>query len=117
VKAQRVRTWYRDQVRALFADIDVLLAAATPCAAPQIGAEWLELAGQRLPLRASLGLLTQPLSCIGLPVLAAPITAEQGLPLGVQIIAAPWREDLCFRVAAALAAAGVAQATLPALHA
>ena len=44
--------------------------------------------------------------------------AEAGaLPIGVQVIAAPWREDLCFRVAAALAAAGAATSPLPAVHA
>ena len=36
-----------------------------------------------------------------------------GLPIGVQIIAAPWREDLCVRVAAALERAGVAASPRP----
>jgi amidase/aspartyl-tRNA(Asn)/glutamyl-tRNA(Gln) amidotransferase subunit A len=31
------------------------------------------------------------------------------------VIAAPWREDLCLRIAAALEAAGVAQAPIAAL--
>ena len=119
LQAQRVRAWYRDQMRRLFADIDVLIAAATPCPATPVGAEWLDLPGQRLPLRPSLGLLAQPISCLGLPVVVAPIPGEGGgaLPMGVQIIAAPWREDLCFRVAAALAARGAAAAPLPAIHA
>jgi 1-carboxybiuret hydrolase len=117
VKAQRVRAWYREQAHALFADVDVLIAAATPCPATPIGSDWLDLAGQRLPLRASLGLLTQPISCIGLPVLVAPVARADALPMGVQIIAAPWREDLCFRVAATLAALGAAAAPLPAIHA
>ena len=117
VQAQRVRSWYRDGVRELFRDVDVLIAAATPCPATPIGTEWLEVAGQRLPLRPSLGLLTQPISCIGLPVLVAPILRAGQLPIGVQIIAAPWREDLCFRVAATLAATGAATAPLPRIHA
>jgi AtzE family amidohydrolase len=116
-KAQRVRSWYRAGALAAFADCDVLLAAATPCPAQPAGTEWLDLAGRRVPLRASLGLLTQPLSCIGLPVLAAPMPRHDGMPVGVQIIAAPWREDLCFRVAATLAACGAAYAPLPPLHA
>jgi amidase/aspartyl-tRNA(Asn)/glutamyl-tRNA(Gln) amidotransferase subunit A len=117
VQAQRVRAWYRARVHALLRDVDVLITAATPCAATPIGTEWVDLGGQRLPLRASLGMLTQPISCIGLPVLAAPIPAPGEMPIGVQIIAAPWREDLCFRVAAALAASGVAAAPLPPIHA
>jgi Asp-tRNA(Asn)/Glu-tRNA(Gln) amidotransferase A subunit family amidase len=97
-------------VAARFADVDVLIAPATPCAAPTIGTEWLEIAGQRLPARASMGLLTQPVSCIGLPVCTVPVwgahPAAPHLPIGVQLIAAPWREDRVLRVAAALEAAG-----------
>jgi Asp-tRNA(Asn)/Glu-tRNA(Gln) amidotransferase A subunit family amidase len=116
VQAQRVRRWYARQVAASFADVDVLIAPATPCAAPVIGTEWLEINGQRLPARASLGLLTQPVSCIGLPVCAVPVWgAHARLPVGVQLIAAPWREDRVLAVAAALEAAGVVQAPVAAL--
>jgi amidase/aspartyl-tRNA(Asn)/glutamyl-tRNA(Gln) amidotransferase subunit A len=117
LKAQRVRAWYRERMRAAFAQADVLIAAATPCSATPIGERWLDLPGKRLSLRPSLGLLTQPISCIGLPVIAAPVATHGSLPIAVQIIAPPWREDLCFRVAAALAARGVARAPPPAIHA
>lgn len=63
-----------------------------------------------------MGVLTQPISCIGLPVCAVPVWgAHASLPIGVQVIAAPWREDLVLRVAAALEAAGVAQSPVAAL--
>jgi amidase/aspartyl-tRNA(Asn)/glutamyl-tRNA(Gln) amidotransferase subunit A len=110
-RAQRVRRLYAEQVARVFERFDVLLAAATPCAATPIGTEWFEINGQRLPLRLSMGLLTQPISCIGLPVCAVPVWgAHPVLPIGVQVIAAPWREDLVLRVAAVLESAGVAQA-------
>ena len=110
-RAQRVRRLYAEQVAQLFARFDILLAAATPCAATPIGAEWFELNGQRLPVRPNMGVLTQPISCIGLPVCAVPVWgAHASLPIGVQVIGAPWREDLVLRVAAALEAAGVVQA-------
>jgi 1-carboxybiuret hydrolase len=77
------------------------------------------VAGQRLPARPSMGLLTQPVSCIGLPVVSVPVwgmdPAAPQLPIGVQVIAAPWREDLCLRVAHALEAAGVVRAPMAAL--
>ncbi|MEO7886177.1 MAG: AtzE family amidohydrolase [Polaromonas sp.] len=114
-RAQRVRRLYAKAVAGLFEHFDVLLAAATPCAATPLGAEWLELNGKRLPLRPSMGLLTQPLSCIGLPVCAVPVWPDQGLPIGVQVIAAPWREDHALRVAAVLEAAGIARAPLASL--
>ena len=116
VQAQRLRRWFAQEVAKSFRDVDLFLAPATPCVAPPIGTEWLEIAGQRLPARASLGLLTQPVSCIGLPVATVPVwgcdPAQPHLPIGVQLIAAPWREDHCLRAARALEAAGVAQAPL-----
>jgi len=116
-QAQRVRRWFARQVAASFADFDVVIAPATPCVAPGIGTEWLELAGQRLPARASLGLLTQPISCIGLPVCTVPVWgAHPSLPIGVQLIAAPWREDLVLDMAAALEAAGIVSAPVAALE-
>jgi 1-carboxybiuret hydrolase len=115
-QAQRVRHWFARQVAQGFAQVDVLLAPATPCTAPVIGTEWLEINGNRMPARASMGLLTQPVSCIGLPVATVPLwgldAAAPHLPIGVQVIAAPWREDLCLRVAHALQTAGVASAPI-----
>jgi Asp-tRNA(Asn)/Glu-tRNA(Gln) amidotransferase A subunit family amidase len=116
VQAQRVRRWFARQVAACFADVDLLLAPATPCVAPPIGTEWLQLGDRRLPARPSLGLLTQPVSCIGLPVCTVPVWgAHAKLPIGVQLIAAPWREDRVLAAAAALEAQGVARAPVAAL--
>jgi amidase/aspartyl-tRNA(Asn)/glutamyl-tRNA(Gln) amidotransferase subunit A len=109
-RAQRFRRVYRDKVNDLFRHWDVLIAPATPLAAPAIGTEWIDIHGQRFPCRPSIGLLTQPISFSGCPVVTAPLwpTGTGGLPLGVQIIAAPWREDLAFRAAQVLAQSGVA---------
>ncbi|MDP2032147.1 MAG: AtzE family amidohydrolase [Polaromonas sp.] len=109
LRAQRFRRVYRDKVNALFQDWDVLLTPATPVSATTIGTEWLDINGVRQPCRAAMGLLTQPISFAGCPVLTAPMwPAASAMPLGVQIIAAPWREDLAFRAAQVLAGAGVA---------
>jgi aspartyl-tRNA(Asn)/glutamyl-tRNA(Gln) amidotransferase subunit A len=71
------------------------------------------LDGVELPVRANIGLLTQPISFIGLPVVAVPVPLDP-LPIGVQIIAAPWREDIALRVAQALESSGVVAAQRPA---
>lgn len=105
--AQRLRARCRAATLALFDDIDVLLTPATPCAAPPLGTETLRVAGQDMPARATLGLCTQPFSFIGLPAMVVPV-ARDGLPLGVRLVTAPWREDKLFRAAAAIEAAGVA---------
>ena len=110
-QAQRVRRWFAQRAAELLAEVDVLIAPATPVVAPPIGSEWLDLNGVRLAMRPSLGVLTQPISCIGLPVCTVPLWGcHASLPIGVQIIAAPWREDLCLRVAHVLEQAGIAQA-------
>jgi Asp-tRNA(Asn)/Glu-tRNA(Gln) amidotransferase A subunit family amidase len=92
----------------LFADVDVLLAPATPCGATLVGQESMTIGGADMPVRANMGILTQPISFIGLPVVAAPVPQPGRMPVGVQIIAAPWREDHCLRVAATLEAQGIA---------
>ena len=49
--------------------------------------------------------------------MAAPVWTEgEKLPIGVQIIAAPWREDLALRVAWALERDGVVRAPVAKLH-
>lgn len=119
-QAHRVRHWAAQQAAQCFVQADLLLAPCTPCVAPPLGTEWLQIGGRTLPARPSLGLLTQPVSCIGLPVAAVPVWGcdpeALHLPIGVQVIAAPWREDLCLRAAAALAEAGLARAPVAALH-
>src|SRR5436190_3879444 len=113
VKAQKFRRWYREQVLALFEDVDAILAPATPSAAPRIGQQTMLLDGQEVPLRPNIGIFTQPISFIGLPVVAVPVPLAP-LPVGVQIIAAPWREDIALRIAHALEKSKAVEAPRPA---
>ncbi|MEH2166229.1 MAG: AtzE family amidohydrolase [Nostoc sp.] len=110
LQAQRFRRWYRDRVREVFQNVDVILAPTTPISAPLIGQQTMILDGEEILVRPHLGLFTQPLSFIGLPVLSIPIQRPNALPLGVQLIAAPYNEALILRVAAALEAKGVVSA-------
>ena len=112
VKAHKFRRWYRQEMLKLFADVDAILAPATPCAAPLIGQQTFIFGDQELPVRANLGIYTQPISFVGLPVVAAPIPLSP-LPIAVQIIAAPWREEIALRVAHTLEAGGIAAAARP----
>src|SRR4029079_2745814 len=90
-QAQKFRRWYRERVLELFKDVDVILAPATPCTAPRIGQQTFVLDGVEMALRPTIGIYPQPISFIGLPVVAAPIPLTP-LPLAIQIIAAAWRE-------------------------
>lgn len=111
-RAQKFRRWYRARVLELFQSVDVILAPATPCPAPKIGQANFALDGVEMPVRPNIGLHTQPISFIGLPVVAVPVPLEP-MPIGVQIIAAPWREDIALRVAWTLEQMGVVSAPPP----
>jgi 1-carboxybiuret hydrolase len=111
-KAQKFRRWYQREVLKLFSEVDAILAPATPCPAPLIGQQIFKLGDSELPVRANLGIYTQPISFIGLPVVVAPVPLSP-LPIGVQIICAPWREDVALRIAHALEQQGVAAAQRP----
>lgn len=112
-KAQKFRGWYRARAAELFRDVDVLLAPATPCRAPRIGQKTFMLDGKETLMRPNIGIFTQPISFIGLPVCAVPVwTDGETLPIGVQVIAPPWREDLALRVARALEREGVVRAPI-----
>ncbi len=111
-RAQKFRRWYRAKLMEIFKSVDVLIAPATPCVAPKLGQVNFTLDGVELPVRANIGIHTQPISFIGLPVVAVPVPLEP-MPIGVQLIAPPWREDIALRVAYALERMGAVAAPAP----
>jgi aspartyl-tRNA(Asn)/glutamyl-tRNA(Gln) amidotransferase subunit A len=114
-KAQKLRRAFRDKVLPLFKDVDAILAPAVPIRAPRLGQKTAKLGGIDLPVRPHLGIYTQPISFIGLPVVTVPVRLKPSpLPMGVQIIAAPWREDICLRIAHQLETAGIVSAPVAA---
>ena len=107
VQAQRFRQQFQQQVLPMFEHWDILIAPSTPCPATLIGQEFIDINGVSLPTRASMGMLSQPISFLGTPVVSVPLTTANGLPIGLQLIAPPWREDLCLRAAWALEQQGI----------
>lgn len=116
IQAQRFRTWYRDRLRELFDKVDIIIAPTTPYPATAIGQKTMTISGQEVLLRPNLGLYTQPLSFVGLPVLSVPIQRTNALPVGVQLIAAPDNEALILRVAAVLESQGIITAPIANYH-
>jgi Asp-tRNA(Asn)/Glu-tRNA(Gln) amidotransferase A subunit family amidase len=112
--AQRFRRWYRDRVRELFAEVDVILAPTVPFVAPLIGQREAVVGQTTVKTQPYLGVFTQPLSFIGLPVVSVPVRSRGGLPLGVQVVAAPNGEAQALRVAALLEDSGFAMEPPPA---
>ena len=112
IRAQKFRRWYRAEVLKLFETVDAILAPATPCTAPAIGQKTFVLDGVEMLVRPNIGIYTQPISFIGLPVAAVPVPLNP-MPIAVQVIAPPWREDIALRIAYALEQAGVCVAPRP----
>jgi aspartyl-tRNA(Asn)/glutamyl-tRNA(Gln) amidotransferase subunit A len=108
LRAQRFRAWFRARVADVFGQADVLLAPTTPWTAPAIGASWTtRIDGVEVPTRGHLGIFTQPLSFVGLPVISVPVVTPGSLPVGVQLVGAPFTEAALFRVAARLEVEGL----------
>lgn len=116
-QAQRFRSVFRETMRNVFESVDVILAPTTPCPAIRIGQATITLDGEEVASRPNIGVFTQPLSFAGLPIVAAPVFQAGNLPVGIQIIAAPYNESAALRVAWQLEQLGIAQAPLAALEA
>jgi aspartyl-tRNA(Asn)/glutamyl-tRNA(Gln) amidotransferase subunit A len=112
-RASEFRSWFLRRALALFADYDVLICPAVPCIAPTIADPMMQVGGKSVPARAHLGILTQPLSFIGLPVIAAPLLRPGKLPLGVQIVGAPGSENRLFEFAETLEGMGLIGTSSP----
>ncbi len=112
-RARQIRQSFRDRLRAVFERFDILIAPVAPCSAPRLDQTTFDLGGWTLLLRPNIGLYTQPLSFIGLPIVTVPVDGAGGMPTGVQIVAAPWREDIALRIAAKLERDGVVGSPAP----
>lgn len=107
--ARRFRRWYRKALLSLFDSVDAIIAPATPCPAFALGTETLNCDGVSVPARPNAGMFTQPVSFGDVPVVAVPMAGEGPLPVAIQVIAAPWCEHICLRVAAELERSGAAR--------
>lgn len=106
-EARRFRVWFRAEVAKIFRRYDVLIAPTVGDVAPLIDHPTMEFEGALVPARSHLGIFTQPLSFIGLPVIAAPLSRPDRLPLGIQLVGPPGGEARLFSVAEQLRAAGL----------
>jgi aspartyl-tRNA(Asn)/glutamyl-tRNA(Gln) amidotransferase subunit A len=111
--AERFRAWFADQATSVFQQVDVLIAPAVSDVAPRIDDAMVTVAGERVPARANLGIMTQPISFIGLPVITVPLKRPGKLPLGLQLIATQGGEPALFALAEELEAAGLTGCSAP----
>ena len=95
LQAQRLRTLLRQEFLRAFEQVDVLLTPTTPTTAFRLGENTQD------PLAMYMAdALTIPANLAGLPAISVPGRPVGGLPVGLQLIAPPLREDLMFAAAA-----------------
>lgn len=105
--AQRLRRRLAENLAALHAGHQILIAPATPCPAFPLGTVDWDVDGVMLPIRLAIGMFTQPLTPAGLPIAVVARRGRiSGLPVGVQIIGRPWHEAEVLAAARRLEAAG-----------
>lgn len=91
----------RQEIVSVFGDVDVLVTPTTPTAAPSLAYMEGDIAQLR-PREVLLLRNTRPFNVWGVPAISIPCGfTRSGLPIGLQIAAAPWREDLVLQLAAA----------------
>jgi aspartyl-tRNA(Asn)/glutamyl-tRNA(Gln) amidotransferase subunit A len=95
LKAQKVRTLIKSDFDQAFEKVDVVVAPTSPTPAFKVGERTAD------PLQMYLSdVLTTPASHAGLPGISLPCGLTQsGLPIGLQILAAPFQEENILRVA------------------
>lgn len=94
-EARHAQAIYRHRLNTLFHSHELLLLPTVPMAAPSLNdPAALDSA------RASLSYYTAPFNMTGLPAISVPCGfTSDNLPIGLQIVGAPWREDMILRAA------------------
>jgi len=103
VNAQRQRKLFLGQFHALFRGIDCLFTPTTPITAPRIGQTEIVLDGTPFDTRMLTTRFVRGFNVLGFPALSIPCGASrEGLPIGLQIIARPFEENLLLALGEAL---------------
>ena len=105
-KAMKAQRLIQEEYARILQSVDILVTPTTPICAPRIDAAYVEHCGETHRVRGpGSGLVsrnTSPFNATGHPAITLPCGLNRdGLPIGLQFIAAGFREDLLFQVAAA----------------
>lgn len=100
LRAQRIRSQVLAQGEELFRDIDLLVYPTLPFAGAGIGAEKVPTGSGEEDVRVASIRLNRLANLTGYPAISIPCgLTERQLPVGLQLMAAPFRETLLLQVA------------------
>jgi aspartyl-tRNA(Asn)/glutamyl-tRNA(Gln) amidotransferase subunit A len=101
--ALRLRADLAGRVREAARETDVLLSATCPVTALPVGATHADIHGTPHPVSRVLARHTSVFNISRQPALTVPVGLDHaGLPIGVQVASALWREDLCYWIGSLL---------------
>jgi aspartyl-tRNA(Asn)/glutamyl-tRNA(Gln) amidotransferase subunit A len=99
LRASRDLQASRHAIRRVFEEVDILLTPTVPIPPPSI-AELREHPDNLRPQELIMLHNTRPFNVWGIPTISVPCGfTKDGLPIGLQLAAAPWREELVLQVA------------------
>ena len=95
VNAQRLRKVFVREFHKLFETIDCLVTPSTPITAPRIGEKQVQVDGETQDARLATTRFMRGINVLGFPALSIPCgKSKAGLPIGLQLIARPYEDDL-----------------------
>ncbi len=112
VNAQRMRTLFRRQFDELWTKVDVLVGPTTPMTAPRQDQVNVTIQGREENVRMAATRLVRAINLLGEPALSIPCgQGSDGMPIGLQLVAAPFAEKTLIKVGKSLEAKANPQLT------
>lgn len=103
VNAQRVRRLLRRDFDAVWEAVDVLVTPTTPVAAPRSDETAVRIGAETENARMASTRLVRSINYLGEPALSMPCgQTSAGLPIGLQLISAPFTEPKLLQIAKTL---------------
>ena len=99
IAALRAVAEFRQAMRRVFRDVDLLVSPTTPIVAPPHGAETVELGGTQVPVIMAAITNTMPYNFAHLPAVSVPCGFAGGLPVGLQLAGGPFDDARVLRAA------------------
>ncbi len=101
--AQRLRRMFAAEFSRLWGEVDCVFTPIAPIPAPKIGQAMVEIGGVAEDARLASTRFMRGINVLGIPALSLPCGfTKSGLPIGLQILAAPGKEDELLRIGAAM---------------
>jgi aspartyl-tRNA(Asn)/glutamyl-tRNA(Gln) amidotransferase subunit A len=103
VTAQKLRTVFRQKFNRVWETVDLLATPATPITAPRTNEDKVDIDGYFEDARIASTRMARAINLIGEPAISIPCGySKHGLPIGLQLIAAPFRDAWLLRAGQSL---------------